>query len=206
MTRFQPSGRARSRAFPRTLFGLGASPSAAALWLLLAPWVLLALGLGACAGSGSAGGSSDGRPMLVTLHNFKTGERFELASESHTNRVSYYSGKRGDAARKVQTDEVMSAFVRELERQGLASHAQAGRAPSAAGSNVIRWGLEIEENGAPVHWLVGTGSAPEDWQEFQGCRDMFLELYNATVSYQAVENASGKQFFDDQARAAASQK
>jgi hypothetical protein len=165
---------------------------------------LLGAFLCACAGSGSRDGS--GSEVLVTLHNFKTGERFELANESHTDRVTYYSDPRHDAARKVQTDEVMSAFVRELERQGLEGHAQPGRAPSATGSDVIRWGLELEDGGKSEHWLVGTGSAAADWKEFQVCRDMFLELYNATVSFQTVENKSGKQYFDDQTRAAASQK
>ena len=37
-------------------------------------------------------------------------------------------------------------------------------------------------------------------------RDTFLELYNNTVSYQAVKNQSGKQFFDDKKSTAAGQK
>lgn len=169
------------------------------------PFLALLLAVAsACAGSGARSG--DGDELLVTLHNFKTGERFELASESHTDRVAYYSDERHDAARKVQTDEIMSAFVGELARQGMAEHAQPGRAPAAAGSDVIRWGLEVEDGDERRHWLVGTGSPAEDWQAFQRCRDTFLQLYNITVSFQAVENPNGKQYFDDQARAAASQK
>lgn len=193
MTRFQPlfrvlSGPVRGRGL------FSAAPLLAAGLLGL---------LAACASSGSEGSGSQ---LLVTLHNFKTGERFELASESHTDRVAYYSDKRNDAARKVQTDEIMSAFVAELGRQGLDDHAQPGRAPSATGSDVIRWGLEVEKAEQRRHWLVGTGSAPADWQQFQKCRDAFLQLYNITVSYQAVENDSGKQFLEDKARAAAGKK
>lgn len=164
-----------------------------------------------CSSSGSAPGShtsaeEGARPVLVTLSNFKSGERFELASESHTDRLTYYSDARAEAARKVQTDEIMSAFVSELERVGYDDRAQAGRAPSAAGSDVIRWGLEIETGEGRSHWLVGTGSELADWNDFQKCRDMFLELYNYTVSYQAVKNDSGKQYFGDQASPAAGQK
>lgn len=155
----------------------------------------------ACASSGAARGSSSA--LLVTLHDFKTGESFELASESHTERVAYYSDARADAARKVQTDEIMSAFVGEIERQGLARHAQAGRAPTLAPGGVISWGLEVARGPDSSHWLVGKGSAPADWQEFQKCRDTFLQLYNITVSFQAVRNDSGRGFFGEKPRAAA---
>jgi hypothetical protein len=140
--------------------------------------------------------------LLVTLHNYRGGERFELANEAHTNRVNYYSSARNDAARKVQTDEVMSAFLRELQRLGFEEHARVGRAPDAAQGDVVRWGLEVASGEREVHWLVGTGSALDEWKAFEQCRDTFLQLYNSTVSYQTVQNESGKEFFDDRARAA----
>lgn len=147
-----------------------------------------------------------GSALLVTLQNLRTGECFELASESHTDRVTYYSDARNDAARKVQTDEIMSAFVGELDRQGFGKHARPGRAPAIGSVDVIRWALEVEGDSGQAHWLIGTGSPPEDWQAFQKCRETFLQLYNITVSYQAVKNADGKSYFDDKARAAAGQK
>jgi hypothetical protein len=161
--------------------------------------------LPACAGSGAA---RDGTPaaVLVRLHDFRTGERFELASESHTDRLAYYSDSRHDAARKVQTDEIMSALVGELARQGYEGRARAGRAPAIGASDVIRWGLEVQDGEVQSHWLVGSGSAPADWQAFQKCRDLFLQLYNITVSYQTVQNDEGKSYFDEQKRAAAGQK
>src|SRR5262245_45450117 len=148
---------------------------------------VLAAGLpAACA---SAGKTHEGEqaPLLVRLQDFRTGERFELAGESHTDRVTYYSGERHDAARKVQSDDIMTAFVEELDRQGYGAHARTGRAPALGSTDVIRWGLEVESGKAQTHWLVGTGSQAGDWQAFQKCRDTFLQLYNITVSYQAVE-------------------
>ncbi len=152
----------------------------------------------ACASSGSASGSNS---MLVTLRDFKSGKRFELASESHTQRVSYYSGARTEATRKVQSDEIMAALAQELARQGLEQHAQAGRAPTLGTGDRVSWALELEQGSSTRHWLVGKGSAPGEWQEFQRCRDTFLQLYNITVSFQTVQNGSGKGYFDERAPA-----
>jgi hypothetical protein len=157
--------------------------------------------------SASGDSSAERSEVLVTLYNYKSGARFELASESHTNRVDYYSGERDDAARKIQTDEVMSAFLRELDQSGLSSYAKTGKAPRSTQNEVIRWGLEVAaRNGREVHWLVGTGSNSEEWKQFDQCRDTFLQLYNSTVSYQSVRNQGGKNFFDDRARAASGKK
>ena len=136
--------------------------------------------------------------MLVALCNYKSGERFELASESNTKRVDYYSETRKDAVRKVQSDEIMSAFVDELAHEGFAQHAQAGPAPKLGSGDVIRWGLEIQDGDQKTHWLVGSGTQSNELKPFQECRDTFLQLYNITVSYQAVQNSSGKQYFDQQ--------
>lgn len=156
-----------------------------------------------CASTPEAYGGSE---LLVTLHNYRGGEQFELASESHTDRVAYYSSTRAEATRKVQTDEVMSAFLRELQRLGLEQHARTGRAPASSQGDVIRWGLEVASGDRQVHWLVGTGSEAGDWKAFERCRDTFLQLYNSTVSYQAVENESGREFFGERTRSASNER
>lgn len=171
--------------------------------LFLLVTVLSAALAPACAGTGAR--SDAPAPVLVTLRNFKSGERFELASESHTDRVTYYSGARQDAVRKVQSDEIMQAFLEELEHQGFSAHARPGRTPSLETSDVIRWGLEVEGPTGELSWLIGSNAAPKDWADFQKCRDVFLQLYNVTVSYQTVQNASGKQYFEEQ-QAKSSQK
>jgi hypothetical protein len=161
--------------------------------------LLSVLWLGAaCASTGAAAkkaGEAGG--LLVTLHNYKGNARFELAGESHTKRVEYYSDARPDAARKVQTDDVMAALLEELDKLGFGAHARTGPAPSVSQSEVIRWGLEVASKTGELHWLVGTGSSAEEWKAFERCRDTFLELYNNTMSYQTVKNQDGRQFFDD---------
>jgi hypothetical protein len=163
--------------------------------------VLAACALAACASSPSGGAKvGSGAAVLVTLRDYERGTQLELASESHTSRVEYYSQTRQGAARKIQTDPIMEALLEELERQGLKDHLRQGRAPAVGGGDVIRWGLELERGGTRAHWLIGPGSSADDWRAFQQCRDTFLQLYNITVSYQTVQNPDGKAFFEDEQR------
>jgi hypothetical protein len=162
--------------------------------------VLLVLLLGAvgCTSPGS-GRARGNRKVLVSLRDYRATQRLELASETHTDRVTYYSNERPDAARKVQTDDVMGALVDELDGRGFEAHASAGPAPRSARAEVVRWALEIEVDGQAQHWLVGPGTAGEEWKSFQACRDAFVQLYNVTVSYQTVRNGTGGEFFQDDA-------
>ena len=171
------------------------------LFVFLASCLLVA-----CASTPSGAADGDGAKLLVVLHDYKNGQDLELASESHTQRVEYYSSARGDASRKVQTDEIMSAFVGQLTKAGFEEHARAGRAPSLPASNVVRWGLEVERDGQREHWLIGASTDMEAMKDFQECRDTFLQLYNITVSYQTIENKDGEKIFDDSKAAAAGKK
>lgn len=166
--------------------------SACALRALAAVSAALAA---ACA-AGGAEREDGSAALLVTLHDFKKDQRFELASESHTDRVEYYSKTRSDAVRKVQTDEVMDAFVDELGRLGFDAHEKSGRAPSARGG-VIVYGLEVERGGSASHWLIGSGSAPGEIEAFRSCGKTFLDLYNITLSFQTVENPRGRELFEE---------
>jgi hypothetical protein len=180
-------------------------PLTRSCWLLT--FLVACAAFSACASRGQSPASEVANEVLVTLHNYKAKTQFELASESHTSRVEYYSDEREDAARKIQTDEVMSAFLREIDKLGLGTFARTGKAPSTTNGDVIRWGLEVASSGGrEVHWLVGTGSSAEEWKKFDQCRDSFLQLYNSTVSYQSVHNQGGKSYFDDRARAASGKK
>lgn len=161
--------------------------------------VLVALMPASLAGCASPSGSSSARTgdrLRVTLKDYKSGAYWELVSESHTDRLEYYSTERTGAARKVQTDEVMDALIDELDAQGYDDHAQDGRAPSAGGEVITR-ALEVDENGDVTHWIVGRGVAPEAWQRFNVCVNQFLQLYNLSASFQTVRNDRGHAFFDE---------
>jgi len=159
-------------------------------------WLIGLVSLAGCASpSGSASRDGEHR-TCVTLRGYQGDQLFELASESHTDRVEYYSKVRRRAARKVQSDEVMDALVEELDRGGFRRHAQDGPAPSRGGS-LLTWSLEIERGEHVEHWIVGQGSQAEERTRFNECMNTFVQLYNVTASYQAVENAEGPDLFEE---------
>ena len=133
---------------------------------------------------------------MVTLHDYAAGRSFELASESHTNRVAYYSSARGDAARKIQDDEVMELLLKEMRSQGFRKYAQDGSAPRNGGRAVSR-AFQLEEKGEATHWLVGDGSPADERLAFNACLEQFLGLYNISASYQTVSNPHGHDYFQN---------
>ena len=150
--------------------------------------------LAACAATSDPSGTTGDR-LRVTLNDYVGGARFELVSESHTDRVAYYSNTRYDAARKIQLDIVMQELITELGRSGFGEFSREGRAPSRGGGVVTR-SFEIQSNDGVEHWVVGSGSAPEQRSSFLQCTATFLELYNATQSFQAIENDAGTELFE----------
>lgn len=152
-------------------------------------------GVPSCASAGSeARSAAPAERMRVTLRDYEAQQLFELVSESHTSRVEYYSAVRSDAARKIQTDEVVDALIDELEDRGFDDFAQAGQAPSR-GNELVSRSLEIERGDKTEHWVVGRGSAADEQLRFHDCMLTFVELYNLTASYQTIENPSGGEIF-----------
>lgn len=158
---------------------------------------LCAFAFAGCVSGGAAG--EQGSKFFVELRFYQSGQTFELASVSHTDPIEYYSDPSHSPARKVQDDAVMGAFVRELEHQGFVEHSHAGRAPAAAIERV-RWALEVEVDGAPRAWAVGPGTPQKELSSFGDCRDLFLELYNATQGLQSVRNEKGEAIFQKKDR------
>ena len=106
----------------------------------------------------------------------------------------YYSNVRNNAGRKFQVDAVMAALVSELNGTGFDRFAQNGRAPSS-GSRVITRAIEIQTDEDVRHWVVGKGSADGERTDFYRCMTTFVELYNVTESYQAIQNETGTEVF-----------
>lgn len=155
------------------------------------------VGLLALSSACAAGGSRDASDRLrVTLLDFAKNQRFELVSESHTDRVTYYSEERPDGARKIEADDVMRALVTELDRQGFERYHADGPAP-AASHGVLTRSFEIDAEDGLTHWAVGSGSPAEERIAFNECVKAFLQLYNFTSSYQSVDNEKGHEFFED---------
>lgn len=149
----------------------------------------------ACSGAGTRADAGKGARLRVTMRDYGLAQVFELASESHTDRLAYYSSVRSSASRKVQTDDVMELLVDQLDSDGFERYAQPGRAPSSGGAALSR-ALEIEAGDVTSHWVIGSGSPVAERKAFNECLETFLGLYNVSASYQTVENPHGHEFFE----------
>jgi len=160
---------------------------------------LLALGLTlllcACSSSSSSSGDEDdlGTPLRVTYIAYKSGQHLELVNEAHTGRLEQYSAVRSDAARKVQTNDVMRGLVEVLEKNGFKERAQEGAAPANAG--VMVWALEIEDAQGLRHIGPVPGLSPEENHDLLRLAAAFVDTYNATYGLQAVELKDDSKFF-----------
>jgi len=136
------------------------------------------------------------RPQRVTYFDLRSGARFELVNETHTGRLEQYSEVRSDAARKVQTDEVMQGLVEVLRDRGFDDQARPGPAPRAGeGESVMA--LEIEDGDKIEHVLGYRGMPEAELRRLLELRQDFLELYNATYGLQAVEQREGESPFQN---------
>jgi hypothetical protein len=154
--------------------------------------LLAAVGLfGSCAAPESATGDR----LRITLFDYVSGSRFEVVSESHSDRIEYYSSVRHDASRKYQGDRIVDAMIDELVDMGFDDHANGGRAPSG-GSNVVTRAFEFQRGDRVDHRLVGEGSDAAEKQSFISCTTTFLQLYSVTQAFQAVDNEAGTTVFD----------
>ncbi len=156
--------------------------------------LLLGLGLASCSSTPSDGRTGD--RLRITLRDYQGGRNFELVSESHSDRIAYYSSVRDDANRKYQVDAVVAALLRELDKSGFDKYAQDGRAPSSAGGALTR-AFEIQDNDRVRHWVIGDGSNSDEKRRFIESMTTFVQLYNVTESFQAIQNENGERVFEE---------
>ncbi len=159
--------------------------------MLLSPrtFALGALILPLVASCGSTGGSSrsahaEGEAMRMTFVDHRTQQVCELVSESHTDRLTYYSTPRANASTKVQDDEIMGELLEWLEKNDLGDYAVAGPAPRMGAG--MFWTLEIEGPTGTLHVSETQGTSPDDKQSLRKLMQAVLQTYNITPGYQAV--------------------
>jgi hypothetical protein len=129
-----------------------------------------------------------GHPMRVKYVDFFRGNTFQLVNESHTNALDLYSKKvpKTQAFTKVQTDEVVQALLDRLEDQGATKRLQPGLAPSYP-LGTRAGALEIEGEKGPSFWLILDKTSIDERAAFNKSAKDFVDLYNATESWQAVQ-------------------
>lgn len=156
---------------------------------------------------GASCASTGAHASRVTLRDYRSaqGQRdFELVDKESGDELEYYSTARRNAPRKYIEGDIMEALSEYLHSHGFAANGQEGAAPRRGdGQGRLRFAFEWETSEGVRHWPMGdpTGDAMNaEWKEFLGCQQMFLELYNSTSSYQAIQNASGKDIFEEERR------
>ena len=150
--------------------------------------------VGGCASSGS-GGSSEPRPIAVSLNGYAAAP-FQLVSESHTSRVDLYSAELDTASTKVLNDEVMIALVEHLEDLGFREYARPGHAPQADPRSNLSKSIQVVENGRSSWWPLTQSADVKELKGFQTAMQDFLQLYNVAQSWQSVDNTLGGDYFD----------
>lgn len=173
----------------------------------LCVWILACLLGVSLTGCGSLG-SSDGKASAerITLRDYKSERQardFELYDKGSGDELAYYSEARNQAPRKFIEPKMMTALFEFMSKNGFATYAQEGPAPRHMDpTGRLRYAFEWKTRDGVRHWPMGDSNiAPAlaaERKDFRAAQQMFLELYNATSSYQAVQNASGRDLFDEE--------
>lgn len=131
-----------------------------------------------------------GHPMRVKYLDFLGGNVFQLVNESHSNALDVYSRKvpKSQAYTKVQSDEVVKALIERFDEQGVTKRLQPGLAPFYP-TGTRAGALEIEGEKGPSFWLILDKSPQAERAAFTKSAKDFVDLYNATESWQAVDGA-----------------
>lgn len=125
-----------------------------------------------------------GLAARVAFHDLRSGARFALASESHTDRVELYSRPSNDLSTKVTSDEVMEELLAFLENEtDLGRYAVPGPAPEDT-----RWTqtVEVETPEGTWHVALARSTPPDERRAFQEAYLNFIALWNNIYQGQAV--------------------
>ncbi|MEO0649445.1 MAG: hypothetical protein AAFZ65_02055 [Planctomycetota bacterium] len=137
-----------------------------------------------------------GTRARITLRQFTgSNDAYELRSETHTDRLEYYSSARTEANVKIMRDDLMDALLRGFDDAGYASFARPGAAPtSSLGGGQLRKVIEVERDGAVTHVAMGLESGPEEAAMVQDLVNGFFTAFNQVRSYQSLDSGGGSGF------------
>jgi hypothetical protein len=149
---------------------------------------LLALSLGSC--SATPQGPVVARVTLLDLSvsdNPKRGSTglrsMGLASNSHTDRLTYYSTPRDEANLKIVDDEVMAGLLQALNKRGFEKRARSGQVNELDVKSLL-----VESGGETRVFGVRAGSSASDWKAMQAMTVEVLDVYNNTFGGQAMRS------------------
>ena len=157
-------------------------------FLTIFPLILL---LGAC---GAPQVRPESGPSKVVLKDHRTGTTVGVYNEAYVSKTDYYSQSRSTADFKVIPDDHMGALLEQLEQFNFFTTAQpkVGRTPGA------RTTLIVERNGESWNLAWTAMDQTNQIALAQQCNAAFFAVYNATFSYQIIENPAGKNIFEEE--------
>ncbi len=128
----------------------------------------------------------------VVLKDHRTGNTLGVFNEAYIGKSDYYSETRVSAAFKVIPDEHMGALLEQLEDFDYFAQAEPSlqRTPGARTTLMVTRG----DQSWNLAWTPRDSEAII--QTAQECNAAFFAIYNATFSYQVIENSEGNNIFE----------
>lgn len=165
---------------------------------LLVFGAVLASFFAACRSSSAHSSSEPALATRVSWRDYRVEQLLELVNEAHTDRLEQYSAGRGDANRKVQSNEIVAALVEHMRSGKYEAFWQPGAAPSTNAGGAL-WSLEIEDPRGSVCLVEHSGLSVEEKRARRELRQAFIDTYNLTYSLQAVKVKDGETPFSEPA-------
>ena len=132
-----------------------------------------------------------GPAYLLRMIDYRTNIKMELVNESHTPHAEQYSKVRADPSRKVTTDEWMSGLIEYLDDQGWSKENKGGNAPTMAQGS-LAWSLQLVGPDGASYIAAPLSMKGSQATRMVTMKNAFLQTYNATPGFQAVQNEPGK--------------
>lgn len=132
-----------------------------------------------------------GPAYLLRMVDYRSKARFELVNHSHTAPLAQYSKKRPDPSRKVASDEWMTGLLAYFRENGWDKEVRDGAAPAGATGSLL-WSLELVGPEGTKHIAEPTNASDSQRKRLRIMWKAFLDTYNQTPGYQAVEIRDGK--------------
>ena len=139
---------------------------------------------------------AEGTRARIALRQFTdNADSYELRSESHTDRLEYYSSARDEANVKIMRDDLMEALLRGFDDAGYAEFARPGAGPQRAPGDRLRKVIEVERDGTVTHVAMGLDSPRAEADLMRELVNGFFTAFNQIRSYQTLDTGNDDTIF-----------
>ncbi|MDE0895255.1 MAG: hypothetical protein OSB10_01580 [Planctomycetota bacterium] len=157
-------------------------------------FAVAALAVSSCAGPGNTKVESDYPEAYICLRDFASNVHFELVNATYAKTHSASAG----ADMRVQSGEVMDAWILAIGDEGLWDYARPGQGPLTLQSEAgypMHSVLEVKR-GSDHGWIAFRKGLTQAELKFVAENKMaFITIFNQTPGYQQVDNTQGADIF-----------